>query len=143
MGSSGSMLSIYSEAGGHSNNLTITGDILFSLTHDERSQLFEVHIERAKGIAAVDTKHGTSNPYCKVYLYPDATKSSKKKTLHQRKTVNPEWNETISYKMSRVELLNKTLQLSVWNHDRFGRNDFLGEVFICILTFFLSSYPNY
>lgn len=25
-------------------------------------------------------------------------------------------------------MLKKTLHVSIWNHDRFGRNDFLGEV---------------
>merc|ERR1712013_437496 len=30
--------------------------------------------------------------------------------------------------MGRDELMQKTLQFSIWNHDRLGRNDFLGEV---------------
>ena len=36
------------------------------------------------------------------------------------------------YKVSYDELLHRTLWLAVWNHDRFGHNDFLGEVLIPI-----------
>ena len=36
--------------------------------------------------------------YVKVYLLPDKTKTSKKKTTHRRKTLNPQWNETIKVK---------------------------------------------
>lgn len=32
------------------------------------------------------------------------------------------------YEISKSLLLTRTLQFSVWHHDRFGRNTFLGEV---------------
>ena len=32
------------------------------------------------------------------------------------------------YKLAKEELLQKTLQLTIWNHDRLGKNDCLGEV---------------
>ncbi|KAL0175928.1 hypothetical protein M9458_028258, partial [Cirrhinus mrigala] len=32
------------------------------------------------------------------------------------------------YSISRTQLMTRTLQLSVWHYDRFGRNAFLGEV---------------
>lgn len=33
--------------------------------------------------------------YVKVYMLPDKTKTTKKKTTFRRKTLNPQWNETI------------------------------------------------
>ncbi|XP_065648914.1 uncharacterized protein LOC100208668 isoform X22 [Hydra vulgaris] len=128
LASSGSMLSIYSSQGGEQRNLIITGEILFSLKYDSLSGIFSVNIEKAKEIAAANSKLHSSDPYVKVYLLPDKSKSTKKKTTHKRRTLNPQWNETIKYKLSKDELLEKVLQVSVWNHDRFGRNDFLGEV---------------
>ncbi|XP_047128567.1 uncharacterized protein LOC100208668 isoform X7 [Hydra vulgaris] len=128
LASSGSMLSIYSSQGGEQRNLIITGEILFSLKYDSLSGIFSVNIEKAKEIAAANSKLHSSDPYVKVYLLPDKSKSTKKKTTHKRKTLNPQWNETIKYKLSKDELLEKVLQVSIWNHDRFGRNDFLGEV---------------
>jgi hypothetical protein len=34
----------------------------------------------------------------------------------------------IQYKFSEAELSSRTLWLSVWDWDRFGRNQFLGEI---------------
>lgn len=36
----------------------------------------------------------------------------------------------IQYLISKSELENRTLWVTVWHNDRFGRNDFLGEVTI-------------
>ena len=49
-------------AGGEHGNLTITGEILFSVKYDELSGIFSINIEKAKGLAAVDTKKLTSDP---------------------------------------------------------------------------------
>merc|ERR1712226_104886 len=54
--SSGSMLSIYSNAGGHSGALIITGEILFAIKHDVNSNVFSIEFVKAKGIAAANAK---------------------------------------------------------------------------------------
>ena len=36
----------------------------------------------------------------------------------------------LQYSISKSELENRTLWVTVWHNDRFGRNDFLGEVTI-------------
>lgn len=36
------------------------------------------------------------------------------------------------YRIRYDELLQRTLWLAVWNNDRFGHNDFLGEVVLSI-----------
>lgn len=40
----------------------------------------------------------------------------------------------MQYKLSREELNNTTLWLSVWDWDRMGRNKFLGEVRLPLLS---------
>lgn len=37
-------------------------------------------------------------------------------------------NLILQYTISHTQLETRTLQLSVWHYDRFGRNSFLGEV---------------
>lgn len=37
-------------------------------------------------------------------------------------------NLVLQYTISHAQLETRTLQLSVWHYDRFGRNSFLGEV---------------
>ena len=56
---------------------------------------------------------------------------NKRRTKHIARTLNPEWNETVVFPDVHIEeLRNKTLEVTVWDYDRFKANDFLGEVVI-------------
>lgn len=65
-----------------------------------------------------------------VYLLPDKSKNGKRKTKVRKHTLNPVFDETLKYYMSLNSLETRTLWLTVWHSDMFGRNDFLGEVTI-------------
>ncbi|XP_059997832.1 protein piccolo-like [Lagenorhynchus albirostris] len=55
----------------------------------------------------------------------------KRRTKYVQKSLNPEWNQTVIYKsISMEQLKKKTLEMTVWDYDRFSSNDFLGEVLI-------------
>lgn len=44
-----------------------------------------------------------------------------------RKTLNPTWNHTLVFEdTSLQELTERSLELSVWDHDRLGTSQFLG-----------------
>lgn len=90
----------------------------------------------------------------KTYLLPDKSRQSKRKTSIKPNTINPVFNENLrvrgkieaqkqswdltahpaaavlylQYVISHSQLELRTLQVSVWHHDRFGYNSFLGEV---------------
>lgn len=66
--------------------------------------------------------------YVKVYLLPDKSKAGKRKTRVKKHTMNPIFDEVLKYSVSLEELNSRTLWLSVWHSDMFGRNNFLGEV---------------
>lgn len=66
--------------------------------------------------------------YVKVYLLPDKSKAGKRKTRVKKHTMNPIFDEVLKYSLPLEELNNRTLWLSVWHSDMFGRNNFLGEV---------------
>ncbi|XP_051526504.1 synaptotagmin-like protein 1 [Myxocyprinus asiaticus] len=66
--------------------------------------------------------------YVKVYLLPDNTSRSKKKTAVKRKTLNPVYDETMKHKVCRLDLQARVLSMSVWHMERMRRNLFLGEV---------------
>ncbi|XP_062855974.1 synaptotagmin-like protein 4 [Trichomycterus rosablanca] len=125
--SMGSIMSVYSEAGDY-DTVDISGDIVYSLHYDERAQNLSVLVKECRELAYADPAKRKCNPYVKSYLLPDTSRQSKKKTTTKRNTVNPSYNETLKYSISRSQLTCCTLQLSVWHHDRFGRNVFLGEV---------------
>lgn len=73
-----------------------------------------------------------SNIINQVYLLPDKTKSGKRKTKVKKHTLNPVFDEVLRFYMSLSSLESRTLWLTVWHSDMFGRNDFLGEVMISL-----------
>ncbi|XP_026530546.1 synaptotagmin-like protein 4 isoform X2 [Notechis scutatus] len=123
----GSMVSIYSGAGDF-GNISVTGEIAFSLSYEEKTQAFFIHVKECRHLAYADEAKKRSNPYVKTYLLPDKSRQGKRKTTIKRNTVNPLYNELLKYEIQKSLLLTRTLQFSVWHHDRFGRNYFLGEV---------------
>uniref|UniRef100_UPI00398E4E79 synaptotagmin-like protein 4 isoform X3 n=1 Tax=Pristiophorus japonicus TaxID=55135 RepID=UPI00398E4E79 len=123
----GSMASIYSEAGDY-GNVTVTGEIVFFLSYDQKKQALNVLVKECRNLAYGDENKKKSNPYVKSYLLPDKSRQSKRKTAIKRNTTDPIYNETLQYDISESQLIMRTLQLSVWHYDRFGRNTFLGEV---------------
>ncbi|XP_034637303.1 synaptotagmin-like protein 4 isoform X2 [Trachemys scripta elegans] len=122
----GSMVSIYSEAGDF-GNVCVTGEIAFSLSYEHKTQTLFIHVKECRQLAYADEAKKRSNPYVKTYLLPDKSRQGKRKTTIKRNSVNPLYNELLKYEISKSLLLTRTLQFSVWHHDRFGRNTFLGE----------------
>ncbi|KFQ11904.1 Synaptotagmin-like 4, partial [Leptosomus discolor] len=123
----GSMVSIYSEAGDF-GNVAVTGGISFSLSYEQKTQTLFIHVKECRQLAYGDESKKRSNPYVKTYLLPDKSRQGKRKTTIKRNTINPLYNELLKYEINKSLLLARTLQFSVWHHDRFGRNTFLGEV---------------
>jgi len=130
-GSQTSLSSIYStDSADVYGQVPIRGEIQFGMKYDFAAGLFECHIFQARDVAAVDTRKEESDPYCKVYLLPDKTKAGKKKTKTRRRTLNPEWEEVVEFKISLRDLRTRTLWVAIWHLQRMGRNVFLGEVMI-------------
>ncbi|CAB3236923.1 unnamed protein product [Arctia plantaginis] len=124
-----SMASVYSGAGeGTRGNVTVRGEVQISLVYNYRLGALEVGVKRCRELAPVDVKRNRSDPYVKVYLLPDKSKAGKRKTKVKKNTLNPVFEETLSFVQPLASLSARTLWLSVWHADMFGRNDFLGEV---------------
>uniref|UniRef100_A0A7M4ERG7 Synaptotagmin-like protein 4 n=1 Tax=Crocodylus porosus TaxID=8502 RepID=A0A7M4ERG7_CROPO len=123
----GSMVSLYSEAGDF-GSVSVTGEIAFSLSYELQTQTLLIKVKECHQLAYADEAKKRSNPYVKTYLLPDKSRQGKRKTTIKRNTVNPLYNELLKYEINKSLLLGRTLQFSVWHHDRFGRNTFLGEV---------------
>ncbi|XP_037973249.2 uncharacterized protein LOC105392014 isoform X1 [Plutella xylostella] len=124
-----SMASVYSGAGeGTRASVMVKGEVQFSLLYNYRMGALEVGVRQCRDLASVDTKKNRSDPYVKVYLLPDKSKAGKRKTKVKKNTLNPVFDETLSFVQPLASLSARTLWLSVWHADMFGRNDFLGEV---------------
>ncbi|XP_015215337.2 synaptotagmin-like protein 2 [Lepisosteus oculatus] len=131
-GLSASLLSLYSDAGDF-GNLTVQGAVEFSITYSSRGELV-ILIEQCQDLAIGNTKKNRTDPYVKTYLNPDKSRLSKRKTSVKKNTVNPVFQESLKYKLEKVELQSRVLNVSVWHNDSLGRNAFLGEVEIDLKT---------
>ncbi|KGL91581.1 Protein piccolo, partial [Charadrius vociferus] len=118
----------------------ITGEIQLQINYDKHLGNLIIHILQARNLAPRDN-NGYSDPFVKVYLLPGrgeclgviflADAEYKRRTKYVQKSLNPEWNQTVIYKnISMEQLKKKTLEVTVWDYDRFSSNDFLGEVLI-------------
>lgn len=123
-----SMASVYSQGEGRYGTVLVKGDIEFGFMYSFGSGSLEISIKQCRDLAAVDLKRNRSDPYVKVYLLPDKSKSGKRKTKVKKHTLNPVFEEQLKFTMPLSEVQRRTMWLSVWHSDMFGRNDFLGEV---------------
>lgn len=71
------------------------------------------------------------NPYAKIFLLPDRSEKSKRRTKTLANTNEPCWNQTFVYSgLRRADLKMRVLEVTVWDYVRYGANDFLGEVLL-------------
>lgn len=120
------------------------------MEYDFNSNSLAVTVNQAEELPALDMG-GTSDPYVKVYLLPD--KKKKFETKVHRKTLNPVFNETFTFKVyidfyhvfmkeslwiffcccvfqgvPYADAMNKTLVFAIFDFDRFSKHDQIGEV---------------
>ncbi|XP_028848192.1 synaptotagmin-like protein 5 isoform X2 [Denticeps clupeoides] len=122
-----SMMSLYSETGDY-GNAHVSGEILLNISYSYKTGALNVLVKRCRNLATGDERRQRTDPYVKTYLLPDKSRQSKRKTGVKANTTEPEFNENLRYVLSHSQLETRTLQVSVWHHDRFAHNSFLGEV---------------
>ncbi|XP_041657053.1 synaptotagmin-like protein 2 isoform X2 [Cheilinus undulatus] len=122
---SGSISSIYPADFG---DIEVQGNIQFAVNYIQKLGEFHIFVVQCRDLAVADTKKQRSDPYVKCYLLPDKTKLGKRKTAVKKKTLNPDYNEILRFKIPMEVLKTQNLNVSVWHNDTFGRNSFLGDV---------------
>ncbi|XP_071333040.1 synaptotagmin-like protein 5 isoform X3 [Trachinotus anak] len=122
-----SMMSMYSETGDY-GNARVSGEILLNISYSYKTGALNVLVKECHNLATGDERRQRTDAYVKTYLLPDTSRQSKRKTSIKTNTINPVFNENLRYVISHSQLETRTLQISVWHHDRFGHNSFLGEV---------------
>ncbi|NXM58468.1 SYTL3 protein, partial [Illadopsis cleaveri] len=128
-GSLYSLSSICTESGNF-GKANVTGEIQFALKYNFRGCILEVCIKGCKNLAYGEEKKKKCNPYVKIYLLPDKSPRSKRKTAVKKSTVDPEFDETLKYKIEHSQLSSRQLQISVWHAGALKYRVFLGEVVV-------------
>ncbi|XP_076639430.1 rab3 interacting molecule isoform X8 [Colletes latitarsis] len=84
------------------------------------------------------------NPYAKIFLLPDKSEKSKRRTKTLANTNDPKWDQTFVYDgIRRQELRKRALEITVWDYGKYDANDFLGEVVIELATSRLDEEPEW
>jgi len=116
-----------SDEASYQEELTTQGSLVFSVTwtplrvEEGQSGTLFVRLAKATGLKAMDS-NGFSDPYAKLSLCGTVHKS---KTI--KKTLDPVWDQTFSFKGVLRTLFSEPLQLHVWDYDTFSRDDKLGH----------------
>ncbi|KAK6018929.1 C2 domain protein [Ostertagia ostertagi] len=108
-------------------NEAIRGKILLALQYNIQQGSLFVTIKRCAELVGMDST-GFSDPYCKVSLTPVTSKAHRQRTSIKKRTLNPEFNETITFIVPFKDLPKKTLQIGVYDHDLGKHDDYIGGI---------------
>ncbi|XP_039987903.1 synaptotagmin VIII [Xiphias gladius] len=101
------------------------GKLLYSLEYNGAQSELTVGIKQADSLKAMDLG-GSSDPYVKVYISPDKSKTCETKVF--RHTLNPVFNEQFTFQLSKSSLLKSTAVMQVFDFNRFSKHNVIGEL---------------
>ncbi|UJR13596.1 hypothetical protein I4U23_000609 [Adineta vaga] len=102
------------------------GTLDFEVIWKESLNVLTITLIRARNLRSCDS-NGLSDPYVKLHLVPGVAKATKLRSHTIRRTLNPDFDETLVYNgISLDDIKNRTLKFSVYDEDSVG-SDFLGE----------------
>lgn len=105
------------------------GDLCFSLRYVPTAGKLTVVILEAKNLKKMDVG-GLSDPYVKVALMQGNKRLKKKKTTIKKNTLNPYFNESLSFEVSFEQIQKVSLQVTVLDYDRMGNNEGIGKLLL-------------
>ncbi|KAB0398468.1 hypothetical protein E2I00_007910 [Balaenoptera physalus] len=112
-----SMMSVYSETGDY-GNVKVSGEILLHISYCYKTGGLYIFVKNCRNLAIGDEKKQRTDAKFQPVLEVGRALLMKCDVV----------NLILQYTISHSQLETRTLQLSVWHYDRFGRNSFLGEV---------------
>ncbi|KAL1271190.1 hypothetical protein QQF64_030206, partial [Cirrhinus molitorella] len=89
------------------------GEVQLTIRHSSQRNKLIVVIHACRNLIAL-SKDG-SDPYIRLYLLPDKSRSGRRKTSTLKKTLNPIYDQTFEFSVSIVELHRRTLDVAVKN----------------------------
>lgn len=106
------------------------GQIRYSIWYDNDENIAFVTVHEAKDIPAADIS-GFSDPFTKVQLKPGCKKEYKTEVVMS--TLCPVYEETFEFKkVTYAMFVDSNLYLKVYDYDKFGGADLLGEAIVPI-----------
>jgi Ca2+-dependent lipid-binding protein len=97
--------------------------------YSKANSSFHVKVIRGSQLLPMDFGQ-TSDPYCKLLLFPAIDTNTKWnfKTSVKKHTLQPEFNEEFVFPhVQLADLINRTLQVTVFDKDMGKKDDYIGE----------------
>ncbi|XP_011501692.1 PREDICTED: regulating synaptic membrane exocytosis protein 1 [Ceratosolen solmsi marchali] len=127
------------QVGGNS----VGGRLQIKLNFDTSTLQLAVTLVCATGLTPRNNGQQRSS-YAKMYLLPDRSEKSKKRTKTLANTNEPRWDQTFVYSGIRwSELRQRSLEITIWDYGRYGANDFLGEIILNLAASTLNDDPEW
>ncbi|XP_070557096.1 regulating synaptic membrane exocytosis protein 2-like isoform X2 [Ptychodera flava] len=110
----------------------VSGRLNISILHNEDDEELIITVFQAENLPVRRTTGDhLSNPYVKIYLLPHRRELLRFRTDTSNSSSNPVWNKTFVYpNISKLELENHSLELTVWDDVPNALSEFMGEVLI-------------
>jgi len=105
------------------------GKIHYRISYDNGSQNLNVHVMECQNLKKMDT-FGKSDPYVKVYLLPGGFDIMKTDVI--KKNLNPYFNAMFRFNVAKREIMNKTIVFQVFDWEKIGKEEAIGEAQIPI-----------
>ncbi|XP_068968279.1 uncharacterized protein Rim isoform X16 [Bombus flavifrons] len=126
-----------------SGNANVGGNLQVKLSFDSVALRLIVTLICAAGLTPRSNGQ-PRNPYAKIFLLPDKSEKSKRRTKTLANTNDPKWNQTFIYDgIRRPELRKRALEVTVWDYGKYDTNDFLGEAILELATAHLDEEPEW
>ncbi|KAK3105614.1 hypothetical protein FSP39_001841 [Pinctada imbricata] len=108
------------------------GRVQITFRYSTQRQALMVVIHKCSDLIPCDDNDNLADPYIKMYLLPDKSSSSKRKTQVKKDNLNPVFDETFEYPVPQKELPNRDLEVTVKNDTGFfsGNKKDMGMVVI-------------
>lgn len=103
------------------------GDICFSLRYVPTTGKLTVLVMECKNLKKMDVG-GLSDPYVKIALMQNGKRLRKKKTSIKKFTLNPYYNESLTFEVPFEWIQSVSLLITVVDYDRVGGNEPIGCV---------------
>ncbi|KAL3103150.1 hypothetical protein niasHS_002336 [Heterodera schachtii] len=114
-------------AGPNKTTAAERGKLLLAVQYNIQQGSLFVSIRRCAELLGMDST-GFSDPYCKVSLTPLSTKAHRQRTTIKKRTLNPEFNETLQFIVPFKDLPRKTLVIGVYDYDVGRHDDYIGGI---------------
>ncbi|XP_022914327.1 synaptotagmin-1 [Onthophagus taurus] len=102
------------------------GELMVSLAYLPSAERLTVVVIKARNLRIVDDTRNSSDPYVKVSLYQGIKRLKKRKTGVHRNTINPVFNEALTFDIDKESLKKCRIEFNVLHDSLLGASEMLG-----------------